>query len=127
MVLTATLLLILVAIFLTLPIAHRISRPVRELTSAAQAMERGDLDQETVARLKATTDRNEISVLTQVFGRMAEEVRGREEKLRQQLETFRIEIDEAKRGRQVTEITETDYFRSLQQRARSMRNRSDDE
>jgi CheY-like chemotaxis protein len=45
----------------------------------------------------------------------------REQRLRQQIEELRIEIDESRKARQVAEITETDYFQTLQQKARKMR------
>jgi GAF domain-containing protein len=41
--------------------------------------------------------------------------------LTDQIATLQIQIDEAKKERQVTEITGSDYFKDLQSRARSMR------
>ena len=38
---------------------------------------------------------------------------------------LRIEIDETKAARKVAEITDTDYFRDLQKKARSLRLDSD--
>jgi hypothetical protein len=49
------------------------------------------------------------------------EVYMREEGLRRQIETLHIQIDEAKRARHVSQITESDYFRRLQTRARALR------
>jgi GAF domain-containing protein len=48
----------------------------------------------------------------------------RERTLRQQIQQLRIEIDEVKRQKQVTEIIETDFFQDLQQKARRIRSRS---
>ena len=48
----------------------------------------------------------------------------RERALQQEIQQLRIEIDESKRQKQVSEIVETDFFRDLQTRARSMRNRA---
>lgn len=45
----------------------------------------------------------------------------REEKLQRQLQELRLEVDAAKRSRQVTEITETEYFQQLQQRVGELR------
>lgn len=45
----------------------------------------------------------------------------REQGLRQQIEDLKIEIDEARKARQVAEITETDYFQNLREKARRMR------
>lgn len=47
----------------------------------------------------------------------------REEKLRQEIAQLRIEIDESRRVKQVAEITDTQYFRELQDRAREMRDK----
>jgi len=45
----------------------------------------------------------------------------REQGLRQQIQQLRIEIDEAKRQQQVSEIVESDFFQNLQIRARALR------
>ena len=55
--------------------------------------------------------------------RLYGEVTAREPKLRQEIHTFRIEIDESQKARQVAEITETEYFQTLQQKARALRER----
>lgn len=49
---------------------------------------------------------------------MALEVRAREDQLRQQLRELRIEIDEQRQARKVAEITGTEYFKDLRDRAR---------
>ncbi|HDQ72646.1 MAG TPA: GAF domain-containing protein, partial [Chloroflexi bacterium] len=51
----------------------------------------------------------------------AEHVLERERRLKEQIQHLRIEIDEAKRERQVAEITETEYFRQLQDKAHRFR------
>jgi len=43
--------------------------------------------------------------------------------LRQEVQQLRIGIDEAKKVRQVAEITETDYFQDLRQRTQGLRAR----
>jgi GAF domain-containing protein len=45
----------------------------------------------------------------------------REQGLRRQIEELRIEINEARKAQEVAEITETEYFQSLQERARELR------
>ena len=59
--------------------------------------------------------------LARVFGRMADEVRAREERLRAEVRELRIEIDDARQARKVAEITQTDYFRDLRSRAGDLR------
>ncbi len=54
----------------------------------------------------------------------AQQVRERERKLQNQIEQLRIEIDQAKRERQVKTITETEYFQELAVQAAKMRQRS---
>lgn len=44
--------------------------------------------------------------------------------LRDQVQRLSIEIDQTRKEREVSEIVETDYFRSLQERAQAMRKRS---
>ena len=48
----------------------------------------------------------------------------REQALHRQIEELRIEIDMAKKERQVAEITESDYFQELREKARELRNRT---
>ena len=62
-----------------------------------------------------------LGQLARTFQRMAHEVRAREDRLREQVRELRIEIDAARQERQVAEITDTDYFRSLRSRAADLR------
>ena len=47
----------------------------------------------------------------------------REQSLRQEIQQLRIEVDEARKEREAAEITATDSFRRLQERARARRSR----
>jgi phage regulator Rha-like protein len=55
------------------------------------------------------------------FAQMAAQVQKREESLRQQIADLRIEIDEAKKERQVGEIVESEYFQNLRAQASALR------
>jgi CRP-like cAMP-binding protein len=55
------------------------------------------------------------------FFKMIEEVKQREEKLKQQLLQLTIEIDEVKRQKAVKELTETEFFENLQLAAQKAR------
>lgn len=57
--------------------------------------------------------------LEQARARLAEE----NKTLKREVSELRIEVDTQKRDRQVAEITDTDYFQSLRERARAMRER----
>ena len=52
------------------------------------------------------------------------EVYAREERLRREVRSLEVQIDESKRARQVAEIADTDYFQTLQRKARELRERS---
>ena len=54
---------------------------------------------------------------------MAHEVALREQRLQQELQELRIQIDESKKDRDVRKITETEYFRTLQARIKELRGR----
>jgi nitrate/nitrite-specific signal transduction histidine kinase len=54
----------------------------------------------------------------------AQQVREREQKLRKQIEQLRIEINQTKRDRQVSAITETNYFQELAKQASEFRKRA---
>jgi uncharacterized protein len=89
------------------------------VTSAASAIEAGIYEPESLDEVARRTDA--LGQLARVFQRMALQVHGREQRLKREVEQLRIEIDEVKRTRQVTEIAETDYFRALQKKARGLR------
>jgi CheY-like chemotaxis protein len=98
-------------------------RNVDYVTAAAAAVEAGEFDPETLARV--ATRRDELGQLARVFQRMAREVHAREQRLQQEVQQLRIEIDETRTARQVAEITETDYFQDLQRKADQLRFRAD--
>ena len=89
------------------------------VTSAASAIEAGIYEPESLDEVAQRTDA--LGQLARVFQRMAMQVHGREQRLKREVEQLRIEIDEAKRARQVTEIAETDYFKALQKKAQNLR------
>jgi len=94
-------------------------RHVALVTDAAAAVETETFDLNALASVAARTDA--LGQLARVFARMAREVYSREQRLKQQVQQLRIELDEARQARQVAEITETDYFQQLQARAHDLR------
>jgi two-component system cell cycle response regulator len=94
---------------------------VGHVVDAAGAVEDGTF---AAAMLDSVAVRDDaLGNLARIFQHMAGEVAARERALQEQLRELRIEIDEAKTGRQVAEITETDYFRDLQRKADALRAR----
>jgi hypothetical protein len=102
-------------------LANRVTGPVSRLTAAAAALEGHAFEPESLAAV--TRRRDELGHLARVFHRMALEVYAREQRLQREVQQLRIEIDEAKKVSQVAEITETEYFQGLRQRARGLRAR----
>jgi uncharacterized membrane protein len=104
--------------------AQSLSRRLLRLTEAARLMEAAEFSSEQASELAATDPGGEVGRLSQMFGRMALEVLRREQQLRQQVAELRVEIDQAKKARQVAEITDTEYFQDLQRRAKELRGRT---
>jgi two-component system, cell cycle response regulator len=92
---------------------------VGRLTAAATAVEAGAFEPATLEQVSRRADA--LGQLARTFQRMAEEVRAREDRLRAEVRDLRIEIDTARQSRKVAEITDTDFFRDLRERAPHLR------
>ena len=68
-----------------------------------------------------------LSALAADFVRMAARVREREEKLQQEVAQLRIEIDEKKRRQEVSQITGSEYYVSLKEKLKALRDQKDGE
>jgi DNA-binding response OmpR family regulator len=95
---------------------------VGKLTAAASAVEAATFDMADLGEVTARPD--SLGNLARVFQRMAGEVRAREQRLRQQVESLRVEVDQTRKAREVREITDTEFFRDLQSRAKALRARA---
>ena len=96
-------------------------KDVAHVTSAAAAVEDSNFAPQSLTSVVTRND--ELGRLARVFQRMALEVQAREQRLKQQIQELRIEIDEVKKAQQIAEITETDYFYQLKQKAKDLRGR----
>ena len=94
---------------------------VAKVTAAAAAIEAETYNPESINPVAVRPDA--LGQLARVFQRMAREVVAREQRLKQQVMELRIQVDEAKKTREVAEITETDYFQDLQAKAKRLRAR----
>lgn len=95
---------------------------VTQVTGAAAAVEAGTFEAAELDGVAARPDA--LGQLARVFQTMAREVRAREERLRRQVQELTIQIDRTRETRQVAEITETDYFKQLLERAQGLRARA---
>lgn len=125
---------ILVAIFAVVIIVtnaglrRAVVRPVVQIARVAQLIGSGTLapDAPEIAQVDALARRrDELGQTAKIVQRMAQEVREREQQLKQQIESLRIQIDTEKQYKQVAEITESDYFQNLQKRVGQIRQRAD--
>ncbi|MCC7452134.1 MAG: HAMP domain-containing protein [Anaerolineae bacterium] len=103
-------------------ISRAVTRPVVALTRAATLIGEGKYEQD-LSHLRKGLFADEITKLAEVFEIMVSKVYQREQTLIRKVEELKIEIDEVKRQKQVSEIAETDFFRDLQSKASMMRNR----
>jgi two-component system cell cycle response regulator len=92
---------------------------VSRVTGAAAALEAGSVDLGSLAPVAERTDA--LGILARRFMSMAREVEAREERLRAEVRELRIEIDHTRQARQVAEITDTDFFKDLRNRAGDLR------
>jgi hypothetical protein len=96
------------------------TRPIVALTRAAERIGEGRYDQD-LSTLKGGRFRTEFSLLANVFEMMVEKVRQREQNLIHQVEELKIQIDEAKAQQQIGEIVDSEFFQSLREKAKKMR------
>jgi HAMP domain-containing protein len=114
----AAMVVIGLAALLAVVLSRQIHRPLQQLlTGVRQVSERDHADEITVSTF------NEIATLAAAFNEMAAKVYQRVETLKTTVAELRIEIDQQKKAKQVAEITDTDYFRDLQQNAAKLRRR----
>ncbi|MPZ72062.1 MAG: response regulator [Nitriliruptorales bacterium] len=92
---------------------------VGRVVAAAGAVEDGTFEE---AALDAVARRGDaLGQLARTFQRMAREVAKREARLRRQVDQLRIEIDEARQARTVADITGSEYFQQLRDKAQDLR------
>ena len=97
-----------------------ITKSLTRITDAARDLENDQPYNPTLLDDLAT-GKDEIGILAHVFDEMAEKVYKRQEKLKQEVAALRIEIDQAKREKQVSDIVETDFFKDLKAKSTAMR------
>jgi CRP-like cAMP-binding protein len=98
---------------------HETAQFFNDMQSWVKQVSEGDLPQtaEASARYRDRT----MATLAAEFAKMASQVKQREDALRREIAELKIEIDESKRKRQVSEITESEYFQALKSQAKDLR------
>ncbi len=113
----------LVLLLLLLAVSAIVTRPVVRLTEAAKRVGDGDHDLD-FSRLARGRWRDEIGVLATVLHEMAGKVKEREQTLQREVQSLKIQVDERQRRAEVQAIVETDFFRELQGKAKTLRSRN---
>lgn len=94
-------------------------RHVYCVTAAAAAVEDGTFQSSMLDSVIPRDD--QLGQLARMFQSMVAQVKYREETLKRQVEELRIEIDQTRRVQQVSQITQTEYFKELKQKAKQIR------
>jgi HAMP domain-containing protein len=100
-------------------LTRRLIAPLQVLVAGAEQVGQGDYNPDSLAKVATRAD--ELGQLTRVFQLMARQVYAREQRLKQQVRELKIVLDESRQKKKVAEITETDYFKSLQSEADVLR------
>ncbi|WP_088893872.1 HAMP domain-containing protein [Leptolyngbya ohadii] len=98
-----------------------VARPIVRIAQTAADIEAEKFELDSLASVACRAD--ELGQLARMFQKMAQQVYLREQRLKQQVQELKIEIDEAKRQKQVQEIVETDFFQDLVGKAQTLRQR----
>jgi two-component system, cell cycle response regulator len=92
---------------------------VGHVIDAAGAVEANKFESGILDSVAARGDA--LGQLATTFQRMATEVRAREDRLREEVRELKIEVDEQRQTKRVAEITGTEYFKDLRERAEELR------
>jgi methyl-accepting chemotaxis protein len=116
----------IVILLINFLLRNYVIQPVNVLSGLANkisADENFSTELESNALQSITKRPDELGSLAQVFKQMAVDVYERTIKLKEQVKDLIIKIDQIRRQEQVSEIVDTDFFNTLQQRAKEMRDR----
>ncbi len=116
----------LVVVLINVLLRRDVIRPIGLMARVAQKISSDEMSAaggELANLERISTRRDELGQTAGVFRQMANEVYTREQRLKLQVQELRIEVDEARKERQVAEVTDSAYFKELQQRAADLRKR----
>jgi len=112
-------LLLVMGFIVSIVFVRKMTDPLTRITRAAESVEKGNYDLELLGSVSGRKD--ELGHLARIFEQMAGKVQEREKKLQTKVEELQIKIDREKQAQDVSEIVETEYFRSLKEKARKFR------
>lgn len=130
MILIFAVVIMLVFVVFNTMLRRIVISPVRALGEIAhQVSEDEDLtDLQRPAEMDVIETRgDELGELARVFNKMVEEVVARTRRLKAQLKTLQIEIDEMKKQEEVDEVVNSEFFQDLQSRAKDLRKKREED
>ncbi|MEH2201795.1 MAG: DUF3365 domain-containing protein [Nostoc sp.] len=119
----------LVILLINYLLKRNVLQPLKPMAQLAQKISMNEISVEEAKqfdreKLTSIVQRHdELGQLGRVFQHMVHQISAREQQFKQQLHTLRIEVDEAKRAREVAEIAESKTFQKLQEEAKAIRNK----
>ncbi|HOO84067.1 MAG TPA: ECF transporter S component [Prolixibacteraceae bacterium] len=114
------LLIIIVSTGIGYSFSKKYMLPISLLAKAANNLKLGKWSSTDKVELKGKGS-TEIENLTELFNNMAGEVIKREQKMNDEIRTLKLQIDKKQEEKQVNEITETAFFKHLEQRSKAIR------
>jgi hypothetical protein len=99
--------------------SSRFMQPVMQLAEAANLLKQGQWEETSNISIPRAND--EMTNLIQLFNTMAKEVHQREARMSREIERLQLTIDKKKEDKIVEEITETDFFKKLEEKSLRMR------
>jgi HAMP domain-containing protein len=118
-----TLIVLIVGLAVSAVSSKKITAPVVSLTKVARQVADGDYSH--VGELATIRSRpDELGTMAAVFSNMVQSVERREEELKREVKILRVRIDRDKQTADLEKITESDYFKTLKQKAGNLRRRA---
>ena len=118
-----TLIVLIIGLAVSAVSAKKITAPLLSLTKVARQVSDGDYSHAgDLAAIRSRTD--ELGTMAAVFSDMVQSVEKREEELKREVKILRVRIDRDKQTADLEKITESDYFKTLKQKAGNLRRRA---
>jgi methyl-accepting chemotaxis protein len=118
-------LIFIVALFvINVTVRHFVVRPITFMGEVARRVAAGELNfttEERAQMAEVAKRPDEIGQALTVFQTMTQEVKKREDRLTAQVQKLKIDVDEARKAKAVSEITDTEYFQNLRAKAKALR------
>lgn len=99
-------------------------QPINQLSGAANKIKNGDWGKDSRVGIEKVS--SDMLNLIELFNEMAVEIRKRETNMNNIITELKMEIDEKKEDQMFAEITETDFFKKLEQKSKEIKKRKND-